>query len=229
MSGLRTGTRATGPETRTTAHPRLTCAHRASRCTRLRQPRVLAGRLRQEGRPMARPKKRTGTGPRMDGSQGCGVEALSANHGAPPFCDGVRASRCESSIGDNGGVVSMTPDRAATITAQAGRTRIMMDIARSLSAGSLGGVVAARARCPPRQGTTAHLRRVGATAYCTWSTPMVFATAKACRRSNAAPRVPPVRRRWYRAWSARSRAASSMLKSVPAAELQSEESSTPRV
>ncbi len=211
-----------------TAQPRLTCAHRASRCTRLRQPRVLAGRLRQEGKPMAGPKKRTGTGPRMDGSQECGVEALSANHDAQPFCDGVRASLCERSIGDNGGVVSMTPDQAATITAQAGRARIMMDIAPSLSAGSPGGVLSARARCSLRQGTTAHLRRAGAAAYCTWSTPMVFAAARACRRSNAAPRVPPVRRRWYRARSASSRAASSTLKSVPAAELQSEEPSTPR-
>ena len=92
---------------------------------------------------MAGPKRCTGTGPLMDGSQECGVEALSANHDAQPFCDGVRASLCERSIGDNGGVVSMIPDQAATTTAPAARTRIMMDIAPSLSAGSPGGVFAA--------------------------------------------------------------------------------------
>ena len=112
---------------------------------------------------MAGPDTWTGTGPRKDGFQECGIEVLSANHDAQLSCEGASVSLRESGIiGDSGGVVSMIPDQVATTTAPADRTRIMMDTAPSLSAGSLGGVFAARARCPLRQGTTAHLRRADA-------------------------------------------------------------------
>ena len=87
---------------------------------------------------MAGPDKWTGTGPRKDGFQECGIEVLSANHDAQLSCEDARANLRESGIGDNGGVVSMTPDQAATTTAPAVRIRIMMDIAPSLSAGSSG-------------------------------------------------------------------------------------------
>ena len=66
---------------------------------------------------MAGPDKWTGTGPRKDGFQECVVEALSANHDTQLPCEGAQA---------------------ATITALAGRVRILMEVASSSSAGSLG-------------------------------------------------------------------------------------------
>ncbi|MCY4590147.1 MAG: hypothetical protein OXE86_06200 [Alphaproteobacteria bacterium] len=125
---------------------------------------------------MARPEKRTGTGPRKDDLPECGVEALSANHDAHLFFEGARASLCESGIADSAGVVSMTPDQAAAVGAMVARTRILMQAFSSSSAKVSEHVRSPHSMSAPARGITSHLGPAGASTYRKWSTPKVFAT-----------------------------------------------------